>query len=325
VKTGAPALRSTPARLAAADSRCDDGLVGGGKRILDFGIAGPQVLLLKAALSSDKAEAAAALEQWWQGIGDFDAVRGTDSALFPRIYWNLGPLIRDRALAARLKGAARHRWLRNQYLIASAGELIERLAHADVPVLLLKGAAIATAMDEDAGLRAMSDCDMLVPKARALEVLDLLDASGLLERGRIDGADLDLVHGVTLGLRRNRHAMFDIHWRPLRGVGADELADEMFAGAQRADFAGRACLVPSPEHLVFHAIVHGAEWSPHPRYDWLIDTVRILRCTAARFDWGRLAGIAQRYRYGFVVRAALAEAADKAVGAWRSFTAGKAA
>jgi hypothetical protein len=106
--------------------------------------------------------------------------------------------------------------------------------------------------------------------------------------------------------------MFDIHWRPLRGVGADELADEMFAGARRSDFAGRACLVPCPEHLMFHAIVHGAEWSPHPRYDWLIDTVRIVRRTAARFDWGRLAGIAQRYRYGFLVRAALAEATDKA-------------
>lgn len=279
---------------------------------MNFGIGSQQVLLLKAALCQDKAVAAEALDQWWAGIADFDQVRGTDSNLFPQVYWNLGARIGDQTLHARLKGAARHHWVRNQYLIANGGQLLDLLNGAAVPVLLLKGAAIASTMDDDLGLRTMSDCDVLVPRSRARDVIDLLARSDLLEPGRIEERDLDVVHGVTLALRKSRHATFDLHWRPLRLVGAEELSEEMFASAKPAAFAGRPCLAPCPEHLVFHAIVHGLDWSPYPRYDWLIDVIKVLRRTAGAFDWDKLADCALRYRFGYLVRAALIEARDKA-------------
>jgi hypothetical protein len=279
---------------------------------VDFGIGSQQVLLLKAALCQDKAVAAAALDQWWAGIANFDDVRGTDANLFPQVYWNLGSRIRNTTLHGRLKGTARHHWVRNQYLIANGGKLLDLLGRAGVPVLLLKGAAIASTMDDDLGLRTMSDCDMLVPRSRAVEVIDVLARSDLLEPGRMDQRDLDVVHGVTMALRKSRHAAFDIHWRPLRSVGAVELAEEMFASARPAAFAGRPCLVPCPEHLVFHAIAHGLDWSPYPRYDWLIDVIKVLRRTGARFDWDKLAVTALRYRFGYMVGAALEEGRDKA-------------
>lgn len=279
---------------------------------MNFGIGSQQVLLLKAALGQDKAMAAEALDRWWAGIADFDDVRGTDANLFPQVYWNLGSRIRDTTLRARLKGTARHHWVRNQYLVANGGQLLDALGQAGVPVLLLKGAAIASTMDDDLGLRTMSDCDMLVPRNRAMEVIDILARSGLLEPGRIDPRDLDVVHGITLALRKNRHANFDLHWRPLRTVGAVELADEMFANARPTAFAGRSCLAPCPEYLVFHAIAHGFDWSPYPRYDWLIDVIKVLRRTADRFDWDRLAATALSYRFACMVGAALEEARDKA-------------
>jgi Uncharacterised nucleotidyltransferase len=279
---------------------------------VDFGIGSQQLLLLKAALCQDKAVAAEALDRWWAGIADFDDVRGTDANLFPQVYWNLGSQIRDATLRARLKGTARHHWVRNQYLIANGGQLLDLLSRAGVPVLLLKGAAIASTMDDDLGLRTMSDCDMLVPRSRALEVIDLLARSDLLEPGRIDQRDLDVIHGITLALRKNRHANFDLHWRPLRSVGAVELAEEMFASAKPAAFAGRGCLAPCPEHLVFHAIAHGFDWSPYPRYDWLIDVIKVLRRTAGSFDWDKLAFSALHYRFGYMVGAALEEGRDKA-------------
>ena len=279
---------------------------------MDFRIGSQQVLLLKAALCQDKAVAAEALDRWWTGIADFDEVRGTDSNLFPQVYWNLGSQIRDATLRARLKGTARHNWVRNQYLISNGGQLLDVLSRAGVPVLLLKGAAIASTMDDDLGLRTMSDCDMLVPRSRAVEVIDILARSDLLEPGRIDQRDLDVVHGITLALRKDRHASFDLHWRPLRSVGAPELGEEMFASARPAAFAGRPCLAPCPEHLVFHAIAHGFEWSPYPRYDWLVDVVKVLRRTAGNFDWDKLAAGALRYRFGYMVGAALEEGRDKA-------------
>lgn len=279
---------------------------------MDFGIGRQQVLLLNAAMCRDKVEAAAALEAWWANITDFDQVRGTDSNLFPQVYWNLGTHIRDRTLHARLKGTARHHWVKNQFLVASCGTLLDLLDRAGVPVLLLKGAAIASSIDDDPGLRAMSDCDLLVPKDRALEAVDILTQANLLPPGMAGPRDVDVAHGITLALHGNQHARVDLHWRPLRVIGAEELAHEMFAAARRVNFAGRSCLVPCPEHLVFHAIVHGLEWSPFPRYDWLIDTIKILRRTASAFDWDRLVDTALRYRFGFAVGRALEVARDKA-------------
>jgi hypothetical protein len=275
---------------------------------VNFRIGSQQVLLLKAAFSSSKSEAIAALDRWWANVADFDEVRGTDANLFPQIYWNVGSQIQDPTLRGRLKGAARHHWVRNQYLIASGGQVLDLLAGGAVPVLLLKGAAIASSMDQDLGLRAMSDCDMLVPRDRALEVIEMLARSDLLEPGRASRRDLDVSHGITLALRKSRHAAFDLHWRPLRAVGAEELAEEMFANARPTAFAGRPCLVPASEHLVLHAIVHGFEWSPFPRYDWLVDTIKVLRRAGGTFDWCKLSETARRYRFGCMVGAALGEA-----------------
>jgi hypothetical protein len=82
----------------------------------------------------------------------------------------------------------------------------------------------------------------------------------------------------------------------------------MFAAAKLHEFYGRQCLAPCPEHLLFHAIVHGIDWSPHPSYQWLVDTTKILRRAGGGFDWDRLADVARRYHYRFLISSALAEA-----------------
>jgi hypothetical protein len=153
---------------------------------MDFGIGPGQALLLRAALSTDRADAAAALEKWWKGIADFDDVRGTDAALFPQVYWNLGETIASPKLRARIRGAARRHWIANQYLITSCGEVLDLLQQASIPALFLKGAAIATTIEDDPGLRTMSDCDVLVPRERALDVIRILASAGLVEPVRID-------------------------------------------------------------------------------------------------------------------------------------------
>lgn len=275
---------------------------------MDFGIGLPQRLLLEAALSPDREAAARALDTWWRGIEDYEAVRGTDSALFPQIFWNVGSAIRDRGLAARLKGAARHQWIRNQYLIANCGEVLDVLIGAGIPAVLLKGAAIAIAIDRDPGLRAMSDCDVMVPRERVLEAIERLASAGATEPARVAAADLGIIHGLTLFRRPGSAATVDLHWRLLRNVGAEELAAEVIAGARPVRFYGRDCLAADPEHLVFHTIVHGTAWSPEPCYGWLVDTVKIVRHTGDAFGWTRLAAMARRYHFDALLSSALEEA-----------------
>ena len=165
---------------------------------MDFKIRASQRLLLKAAFSQNKQEGAAALSQWWGRVGDFHEVQGTDASIFPEIYGNLGAYISDPKLAARMRGVARHHWLKNKYLIRFCAELLNHLADAGIPVLLLKGVAIATAIDRDPGLRAMNDCDVLVPRSLAIRAVRILESTGLIEKAFVDARDLDIIHGVTL-------------------------------------------------------------------------------------------------------------------------------
>ena len=275
---------------------------------LDFGIGRQQALLLQAALGTDKAEGAAALAAWWQGITSFDEVHGTDSGLFAQIYANLGNHIPDRQLLARMKGAARHVWLRNQYMVADCGTLVGTLAEVGIPTMLLKGAAMVVAVDQGIGLRWMSDCDILVPLGSAQACVSVLAEKGLTEAHAITLRDLTLVHGLTLHDKGSGRDRIDLHWQPIRDIGANSMAERMFAAGHPAEIGGQACQVPAFEHMAFHAIVHGTEWSPQPRYDWLVDTVKILRRAGPAFDWDRLRRTALDYRFGFLVGAALGEA-----------------
>src|SRR5262249_14506828 len=110
----------------------------GSKKAIDFNIGEPQIQLLTAALSSDRANGSASCAAWWKSMVVFDSVQGTDASLFPRIYANLGQHIRDDLLRARMKGAARHHWLKNQYLMATCVEVLETLEAAGIPVVLMK-------------------------------------------------------------------------------------------------------------------------------------------------------------------------------------------
>ena len=294
---------------------------------VDFKIRASQRLLLKAAFSQNKQEGAAALSQWWGRVGDFHEVQGTDASIFPEIYGNLGAYISDPKLAARMRGVARHHWLKNKYLIRFCAELLNHLADAGIPVLLLKGVAIATAIDRDPGLRAMNDCDVLVPRSLAIRAVRILESTGLIEKAFVDARDLDIIHGVTLFHSGTGLGHLDVHWRPLRPIGSEEFGKEMFDAARPVSFDDRECLAPCPEHLLFQSIVHGVEWSPAPNYGWLVDVTKILRRVGTDFDWERLIDVARRYHYLFLIRSALREArthcgvtiprwADRRLSAW---------
>jgi hypothetical protein len=276
-------------------------------RVLDFGIGPAQALLLRAALDPDREAAAGALAEWWRGIASFDDVQGTDSGLFAQVHANLGNHVADQRLRSRLKGAARHVWLRNQYMIADCARLVAALAEAGVPAVLLKGAAMVVAVDRSIGLRWMTDCDILVPPAAALTAVRVLAAGGFTQDQALTPRDLTLVHGLTLHDQGSGRDRIDLHWQPIRDIGAPSLTEALIAAARPADIGGAACLVPAPEHMVFHAVVHGTDWSPQPRYDWLVDTVKIVRAAGSGFDWDALAGTARTYRFGFLVGEALAE------------------
>jgi len=71
-----------------------------------------------------------------------------------------------------LTGAYRRSWYRNQFLFDAAAKLIDQLAAAGVPVLVIKGAALCTLHYRDIGARPMDDVDMLVAPEHARLAMD---------------------------------------------------------------------------------------------------------------------------------------------------------
>ncbi len=267
-------------------------------------------LLLRAALNEPQ-DAIRYFKRWCATNTIYDAPHNA-SRLFPLIHQNIGSLIDDKQTAERLRGFARHTWLANNLRVRLCLQALERLAKAEIPTLLLKGAAMASVVTGDYTVRQMGDCDILVPHDRAKDAVDCLLTAGLysipFDVRRFSEFHFREFHGATF---RNSDAevdVIDLHWRPLREVGCPQLTSDFFASARPAKFAGHAALGPSPETIFFHIAMHGSEWAPEDRFDWFADLAIILRRFENSFDWSTVTNLAAKFGCGRILYQALRRA-----------------
>jgi hypothetical protein len=266
-----------------------------------------QQLLLRAALDEPE-RALRCFVEWWQHA-DIGHAGSTEYRLLSLVYHNIGRLIPDKGAAARIKGVAKHVWASNYRYAALGAFALDRLSEANVPTMILKGGAMMVAVS-GGNMRSMGDCDILVPVERTRQAFTALAEVNLYAQFPVHlftAANFRMYHGLSLRRPGEDAYHLDLHWRPLRNVGAKELTNEFFDQSTPAEFLGRKTRKPCFEHLLLHAIVHGTEWAAVRRYDWLADAALILRTRDADFDWDRLADTAARYRLGSIIRAALTE------------------
>lgn len=267
-----------------------------------------QIHLLRAAVNEPES-ALAHFAQWTKNF-NIERASNEDSRIFPLIYWNIGAKIQDKEIASRLRGIARHTWLANRLRIELCAKAIDVLAKQEIPCLALKGAAMNAAVLNDASVRTMADCDILVPLARARDAAAALKEEGLsafqLDPSRMASRHFRELHGLAFREINKGNDIIDLHWRPLRPVTDDMLTVEFFAGAKQGSFAGRKILVPSFEHLFLHSAIHGATWSESIRYDWIADLSLIIKRAGHEFDWDVLFATAKRFSVMEMLRPALA-------------------
>ena len=256
-----------------------------------------QRLLLDAALAEPDT-ALRAFNRWWAQV-DIEEMRWPEYRLLPLVYGNIGRRIDDQMAAARIRGVAKHVWLTNQRNVAACTTTLDDLIAHDVPTLLLKGAAMMVAVSGES-LRSINDCDILIPIESAPQSLASLLALGHESPyqcvRRFTPSDFKSMHGVSLAPKGVPGVPLDIHWRPLREVGADELTREFFDCSVPCRFLGRPTRRPSFEHMMLQAALHGTAWAEPLRYDWLADAVLILRRAGDGFNWQQFSDTANRYR-----------------------------
>jgi putative nucleotidyltransferase-like protein len=265
----------------------------------------------------------------WDRIG----AAAADHRVAPLVHRNLSRLLAReldgsaRAVAERCRTLYIRNLARNACLYRELQRVLRRLRQAGVPVLVLKGAAMAPSLYGDIGLRYMDDLDLLVPedaRARALEILTddgyrfhLSVPADLRARARRAGlarfqgpvdesttAQIYTRFHFHYHLRRKGQFFpLEVHWHIAKpGTGVD--IAELWRGAQATEIAGVETLCLRPEHLLLHLCLHLAG-DPYGRLRLarLIDIE--IAVTGAELDWGSVARAAARYGIARRVRVAL--------------------
>jgi hypothetical protein len=227
-------------------------------------------LLLRAAGSPDATLATASWAEFKRLVPEGSATPPL-RRLLPAVCRNLARVasVREMGLLHAYVGS----FGANAPILQSTAAALRALNGVQIPAMVLKGTALLVAHYGDAGIRPMSDADVLVPRARIGEALDVLESAGF--RGDPSRAWLRTeMHagtltrsGMTLDL--HRHALYEARY-----VEADEA---FFAGSAACEVMGVPCRVMSVEDQLIHSIVHGLRWSIAPSDIWILDVVNILR------------------------------------------------
>jgi hypothetical protein len=139
-----------------------------------------------------------------------------------------------------------------EHRVAAAGEAVDALVAAGIPVMLIKGIAYAGRLYPDPATRPMSDIDLLVPAGAHRDAAAALRRRGYWLAGP-SGERTPFHHALTL---KRRGAAIDLHRsvvQPLRAAGRSE---SLWQRARRAQAPFAAALLPDPTDETLIALAH---------------------------------------------------------------------
>jgi hypothetical protein len=188
--------------------------------------------------------------------------------------------------------------------------VIRAFDRADVPLMLLKGAALNVVHRDGVDLRPMSDIDAMIRRCHVAEADELLRRTGFRPGQDLVRPDFfPTYHGETeYRSEPPASVRIDLHVRPFRPLRyVRTVPDEaLWDGAQAVTVDGSRVLIPGPEdmvlHLAGHAAIHGAT-----RLLWLFDIKRFVDESGSRIQWEVFVERARRWGVSHPVSAGLAQ------------------
>lgn len=182
--------------------------------------------------------------------------------------------------------------LRNLLLLHALTECLQQLAAAQVPVIILKGAALAEVIYGNIGLRPMGDIDLLVHPRDVATVRSTLEGLGYtLDRVETHPGALT-EHENELSFSRPGHVNvnLDIHWSLFDSPYYQSriAMDWFWQTAQSARIAATPALMLGPEAQVIHLCGH---LGLHHRAEgllWWHDIAEVLFFYGDQLDWNAL-------------------------------------
>jgi hypothetical protein len=217
-----------------------------------------------------------------------------------------------------LRGMYASSWFTNRTIIQELENLASCFSRAGIPAVALKGACLALTVYADASLRPMGDLDVLVPKERLAEAVQIARLMGYVETTPEASAGLTelLNHEICLQKPGQQEITLELHH--------SLVADKSFTYAVPVDWfweqteplesqakdslPGLRVLTPTAQVLyaAAHAMLqHGGRKAP---LRWFYDLDLLIRSYSERMDWELLVSQAEKFEWGSALDVALSQA-----------------
>ena len=199
---------------------------------------------------------------------------------------------------ARLQQSFQQVTLKNLAIYRELNLICQAFQAAEVPLIVLKGGYLATAVYPHIGQRAMGDLDLLVPPQQLPQAATLLDKMGWQTK-RPYTIESRLEHDLHLPKLRKVGSPFEVelHWNIVRpGQSNEMLPDALWphtipfssAGPAASAFAFHLQLI----HLIIH-VAHNHQFSFDLRS--LHDIALLLKKHGESVEWHRFVDLVQKW------------------------------
>jgi len=187
---------------------------------------------------------------------------------------------------------------RSVRMIHELGNVLHRFNQEGIPVILLKGAHLASFVYPSIGTRPMGDVDLLVhPEDLQHTTKIMLDLGYQSSAGMLDANKMTSVHHHLPGFLKSDSLSLEIHWSIVHPKGPFQIAlNDLWAEAVEANLNENLALVLSPQHLFIHLCLHAYANRFHHGLRALVDLSQVMRHHHEAVRWEQLKETAQRWR-----------------------------
>lgn len=249
------------------------------------------LLLTRRTLTNDiRAEASRLLDQKldWSHI----LRRASIHHVTPLLYHNLRKFNINQCpqqIYAELENRYRTNAVWSSLSLRELKRILARLSEAGIPVVPLKGLPLATSLYGDIKLRDVGDIDILVPRNKILQALNILLSTGYkTDIAYDDAVKLGAGSGECSLVRSDGqlHYLVELHWSPFWGPMLQRGLDDLWADVRLKSIFDQRIYTLSPEWELLYLASHAAYHHTWQKLKWLVDIHEL--CSQVEIDWSKL-------------------------------------
>ena len=258
------------------------------------------LLIKSAVLPEDRARAC-----WrkWIAQHDIDDCNWPQFKLLARLSGRLSKIDPECSELPRLNGMAKSLWTQSQMRLVRGTEAIDVLLANDIPVFLIKTAALEALNLTNSTRRVTSDIDLMVRRDHLRKALEVLGEHGWDNpHNEIPPLDMCKYHAgvnLTRGSGENKtDSDVDVHHQPVHmPFLPDAVIDALWSSGETVNFRGRPALAPEPHALMVITAMQGIRrFIPSHLTNgmWALDLMDFMETYT--IDWSRIVELARQYR-----------------------------